>query len=230
MTIPHTIPDLDFGHLRAFLVLARLENFSRSGEELGLSQSAVSRHIRALEDSLGVPLFARLGRRVVLTPAGKVLRHHLGRLMREAEALPRVVKDLAEGVQGELRIGACLTAASALLPPLLGKYRRKYPDVRLMLEPSSSPRALKALARGELDLAFVVSETVPSGLDILGEIPDELLLLAAPTHALGRGRVKASKLDGCDFIHREPTSDTRERVGHWMQVEKIQMRPLMDVW
>src|SRR2546425_9989834 len=110
--------DIDFQHLRTFLSLAESGNFSQTGREVGLSLSAVSRHIRALEDSLALRLFERLGRRAVLTSVGQALRTRLETLIREAESLPRLLRDLAEGVQGAVRIGASITAANALLPPL----------------------------------------------------------------------------------------------------------------
>jgi DNA-binding transcriptional LysR family regulator len=86
MQPPHSVPDIDFRYLRTFLALARFGNFSETGRQVGLSQPAVSRHVRALEDALGVRLFERLGRRAVLTSAGEALRTRLETLMREAES------------------------------------------------------------------------------------------------------------------------------------------------
>jgi DNA-binding transcriptional LysR family regulator len=94
------LPDIDFKYLRTFLALAQFGNFSETGRQVGLSQPAVSRHVRAVEDALGLRLFERLGRRAVLTSAGEALRTRLATLMREAESLPRVIRDLADGVHG----------------------------------------------------------------------------------------------------------------------------------
>lgn len=222
---------LNLQHLRTFQALAQLESFSRAGEQVCLSQSAVSRHIGALEDSLGLRLFERVGRRAVLTSAGRVLRTRLDALMREADTLPRVVKDLSEGVQGDIRIGACITAANALLAPLLGLYRRKYPEVGLGLQPGSSVGILESLRRGEIDLAFVTSDRLPPEATTLAEIPDELVLIAAPNHKLCfRRGLKPRDLSGCDFIQREAASDTRAVVAHWFEAEGIQARNLMGVW
>src|SRR3989304_3079506 len=229
MHIPHSsFPQLDLRHVRTFLALARRENFSRVGEQVGLSQSAVSRHIRALEDALGLRLFERLGRRAVLTSGGRVLQERLDALMREADTLPRLLRDLSEGVQGELRVGACITAANSLLPPVLGQYHQEYPNVKLSLQPSSTSRALERLRRGELDLAFVVSEGLPADLTIMAEIPDDLVLVGAPNQTLcRRQRVKPKDLAGCDFIQRESSSDTRALVTRWLEAEGIQVRTLM---
>ncbi|MBI1873021.1 MAG: LysR family transcriptional regulator [Acidobacteria bacterium] len=224
-----SLPDMDFRHLRTFLTLARLGNFSQTGQHVGLSQSAVSRHIRALEDTLGLPLFQRLGRRAVLTSAGQTLRTRLETIMRETEAVPRVIRDLAEGVQGDIRIGASITAAHAVLPALLGAYRRRYPKVALALQPGNSADVLETLARGEIDLAFVGSDALPPGTSVVAEIPDQVLFIAPPAHPLAGRRLRSADLAGCDFIQRDAPSDTRALVGRWFQAERVEPRTVMEV-
>lgn len=229
MQTKHSLPDIDLRHLRTFVALAELGNFSQTGESVGLSQSAVSRHIRALEDALGVRLFERLGRRAVLTSAGQTLRMRLETLMREADSLPRVIRDLAEGVRGDVRIGASITAANAILPPLLGAYRRRYPHVALAMQPGNSARVLEVLVRGEVDLALVGSEALPPGASVLAEIPDEVLLIAPRTHPLASRRLRSADLAGCDFIQRDAASDTHVLVARWFQAEGVQPRTVMEV-
>src|SRR6201987_5910199 len=213
------LPDIDFSHLRTFLALAKVANFSETGRQLGLSQSAVSRRIRALEEMLGVRLFERLGRRAVLQSAGRALRTRLQALMREAESLPRVIRDLAQGVRGDLRIGASVTAANAIVPLVLGAYRRQYPDVELALQPSNSAHLLETLGSGEIDLAFVGSEAPPPGVSVLAEIPDELVLIASQAHPFAGRRIRQEDMRGCDFIYRDVGSDTRAMVEQWFQAE-----------
>ena len=224
------IGDLDFHNVQTFLALARLENFSRAGQETALSQSGVSRRIRALEESLGVRLFQRIGRRAVLTGEGRIVRARFEALMREAATLPRLLADLAEGVRGELRVGACITAANALLPSVLGLYRQRYPNVDLVLQPGSSGRVLETLERGEVDIGFVALDSVPLHVITLAEIRDELVLVGRADHPLCRRWVKPTDLTGCDFIHRESSSDTRRLTVRWLERNRIQVRTLMDIW
>jgi DNA-binding transcriptional LysR family regulator len=223
------LPDIDFSHLRTFLALTKVANFSETGRQLGLSQSAVSRHIRGLEEMLGVRLFERLGRRAVLTSAGRALRTRLQTLMREAESLPRAIRDLAQGVRGDLRIGASVTAANAIVPPVLGAYRRQYPNVELALQPSNSARLLETLGSGEIDLAFVGCEAPPQGVTVLAEIPDEIVLITSRAHPFAGRRIRQEDMRGCDFIHRDVGSDTRAMVEQWFRAESVQPRTLMEV-
>ena len=221
--------DLDFRHLRTFLTLARLGNFSQTGREVALSQSAVSRHIRALEETLGLRLFQRLGRRAILTSAGQTLRTRLATLMREVESVPRVIRDLAEGVRGDIRIGASITAAHAILPPLFGAYRRRYPDVALALQPGNSAEVLATLTRGEIDLAFVGSDALPPRTSVVAEIADQILFIAPRTHPLAGRRLRSADLAGCNFIHRDASSDTRALVDRWLQAERVRPQTVMEV-
>ena len=223
------LADINLRHLRTFLTLARVANFSETGRRLGLSQSAVSRHISGLEEMLGLRLFERLGRRAVLTSAGRTLQTRLQALMREAESLPRIIRDLAEGVRGDLRIGASITAANAIVPLVLGAYRRQYPNVGLSLQPGNSARVLEALGCGEIDLAFVGDEALPPGVNILAEIPDEVVLIASRAHLFAGRRIRWEDLNDCDFIHRDAGSHTRAVVAQWFHAAGVQPRTLMEV-
>jgi DNA-binding transcriptional LysR family regulator len=129
-----------------------------------------------------------------------------------------------------VRIGATITAANAILPPILGEYRRRYPDVELALQPGSSARVLDVLARGEIDLAVIGSDTWPPQAAVLAEIPDDIVLVAARDHALAGRRVKPADLQGCEFIQREPASDTRALVTKWFQSQQVEVRTVMDMW
>jgi DNA-binding transcriptional LysR family regulator len=149
--------------------------------------------------------------------------------MREAESVPRVIRDLAEGVQGNIRIGASVTAAQAVLPPVLGQYRRRYPNVALALEPGSSADVLEALGRGEVDLAFVGCGALPPGTSVVAEIPDQVVFIAPPAHLLAGRRLRSADLGACDFIQRDALSDTRALIDRWFQAERVQPRTVMEV-
>jgi len=89
---------------------------------------------------------------------------------------------------------------------------------------------LETLVRGEVEIGFVAVDSVPSHATALAEIRDDLVLVAGATHRLCRRRLRPADLTGCDFIHRESSSDTRRLVTRWLERNRIQVRTLMDIW
>ena len=124
---------VDFDQLTTFLEVAKLRNFSRAGEKLFLSQSAVSAQIRQLEQEYGARLLDRSGKRVCLTPAGEVLFEYGARLLAlRAESL-RAVTDQGTSPRGVLAIGANEATCLYVLPKAFEEYRRLYPQVRITI-------------------------------------------------------------------------------------------------
>lgn len=134
--------------IRVFEAAGRLEHFSRAGEELGMTQAAVSYQIRQLEAQIGQPLFLREHGRVRLTDTGRRLLPAISEAfanMRQAFA------DLNEASAGILAISAPVTFASTFLASALGRFQLEFPDLAVRLSPSNE---LVDLSRGEFDLAI----------------------------------------------------------------------------
>ena len=122
------------GHLDdlvAFVAVAREQSFTKAAARLGVSQSALSHTMRALEARLGVRLLTRTTRRVAPTEAGERLLHTLGPRFEEIEAALAAVSELREKPAGTIRISATEHAADAVLLPKLGKLLRDYPDIKV---------------------------------------------------------------------------------------------------
>src|SRR5438034_10890783 len=107
-------------HLRSFLAVQKHLGYTRAGKELFLSQPAVSRHVQALEDQLGVTLFEQIGKRLSLTDAGRTLAKEAERLLGDLERVSETVKAHSGADRGTLRLGASTTPGFYLLPALLG--------------------------------------------------------------------------------------------------------------
>src|SRR5687767_8652205 len=118
---------LDLDLLRSFLAVVRTGSFTKAAAEVHLTQSAVSRQMRDLERSLGTALFERFGRGVYLTSAGQALVAHAERILLQASDTLQAIEEIEEGVTGELRLGATITAANYFLPEILAAYRKKHP-------------------------------------------------------------------------------------------------------
>lgn len=135
--------------LAAFAAAGDKGNFSRAAQALFLTQGAVSRHIRAMEDELGVELFARHGRRVQITPLGQ---RYLREVDSAFQALSRATDELrGAGAAPTLTISALPSVAAKWLSPRLGRFYAQYPDVELRINAS---RALVDFSNGEVDLAI----------------------------------------------------------------------------
>lgn len=145
-------PTLDLELLRAFVAVVDHGSFAAAGAGLGRTQSAITQQLQRLDAQAGVPLFARDGRRKLLTESGR----HLLRYAREMLALnDEALHALADaGLQGSLRIGSPHDVADTLLPPLLSHIARSSPQLRLEINVGRSPFLMEALHRGELDLTL----------------------------------------------------------------------------
>ncbi|MEU5759628.1 LysR family transcriptional regulator [Nocardia sp. NPDC047648] len=173
--------------LRVVREAAACGSFSTAAENLGYTQSAVSRQIALMERAAGRALFERHARGVRPTAAGRVVLRHADVILAELEQARHDIRHLAARPAARLRLGAFSTAMAALVPRAIAATAARDRQLRISLREGLSPRLLTAVARGRLDLAVVTSpDTVPSGVEIEPLVDDPLLVAVASTHALAR--------------------------------------------
>ena len=154
--------NLDLDLVRAFVTVSEARSFTRAGERLGRSQSAVSLQMRRLEERLGVQLLSRDPRHVVLTPEGEAFLPQARRLLRVND---EIVADLrGDDLEGEVRLGAPEDFATVHLPEILGQFARAHPRVALSVTCDLTLNLLERLRDGALDVALVKRE--PLGPDL----------------------------------------------------------------
>jgi DNA-binding transcriptional LysR family regulator len=146
---------VELSELRSFSVLAGELHFRKASDQLFMSQPALSKQIRRLEEKVGGLLFARTRRKVALTEAGKRLLPLAERLLRDADAAMVVARKAAEGRAGTLRIGFGIATVSEILPKTILRFRNGYPDVELQMRDMSTPSQISALLAGTLDIGIV---------------------------------------------------------------------------
>lgn len=161
--------------LHHFALIAEHGTFTRAARHAHLSQPALTASIRKLEDDMGARLLHRDRTGTSLTAAGKALLPRAQAILAAITDARRAVAEVEGLHAGEVRLGAGATACTYLLPPVLAKFRERYPGVRFLLREATTTDVLDALARGELDLGVV---THPAGEPWR---KDELILVAAPT-------------------------------------------------
>lgn len=184
---------MELRHLRYFVAVAEAENVSRAALKLHVSQPALSRQIRDLEEELGFSLLERSAKSVRLTDAGRVfLTESRAVLERAAEAV-KAARIVAGGNRGELHIGYAPTLSARILPPALRAFQIAAPGVRVKLHDLSTEEMLTALHEGRLQLAFLERQrtAVLRGLRFEELMRDPLRLAVAPHHPLARRRVVA---------------------------------------
>jgi DNA-binding transcriptional LysR family regulator len=190
-------------HLRYFLAVAEQLHFGRAAAALHISQPPLSRAIRALEQRLGVVLFARSRRRVELTPEGTRLLGEARRMLGQLERTVQEVRGMARGEEGRLRIGFVSLADYGVLPGLLKAFKSARPGIALALREMLSPEQAAALAAGELDFGLLLPPV--SGAEPLEHIvvQRERFVAALPSShrlASGKGKLAVSALAGEPFV------------------------------
>ncbi len=202
---------LNFNLLRSFELVAREGSISGAARAGYASQPALSKAMRELEKQLGLPLFERSARGVVLTEAGQLLFAHARALFALETQTEAALSSLRDVEGGTLRIGATTTLANYVLPALLGEFRQLHPRVTLQLERANS-RAIEAqLANYALDIAFIEGLPSDERLQARAWREDEIVLICAPNHALAtRELVWPNDLQNENWLVRESGSGTRD--------------------
>ncbi|MEY2833144.1 MAG: hypothetical protein RLZZ574_2403 [Cyanobacteriota bacterium] len=175
---------MEFRHLKTFQTIIQTGSFLHAAEQLQYAQSTITLHIQQLEQELGVKLFLRHGKKIKLTAAGKALEVHANFLLHRAQMLHQEMLELVLGKTGHIRIGSIEPVASLQLPPLLVKFCRAYPKVRLTLQTGVTDVITQRVASGKLDLAVCSPPTAKLGLDFLTIFYDPMTLLISQSNLL----------------------------------------------
>ncbi len=168
--------------LRIFLAVAEREHITNAAAALHLSQSAVSAAIAALEERHALRLFDRVGRRVVLTNAGRLFMVEARAVMKRVQQAEQLLSDLAGLRRGSLRLAASQTVASYWLPGLMAAFRATYPGFELNLTMGNSQDVTRLVGEAIADLGFVEGGVDDPRLSVIPVPGDTLALAAAPSH------------------------------------------------
>ena len=165
--------------LRYFLAAAEKGSFSAAAESLLMAQPSLSDQIRRLEAELGVALFTRAGRRLVLTEAGKMLQPHAERTLAAAEEAVESVKEVRSLRGGTVSFGTFGSAHHYLLGGLVQDFRRRYPDVRVRVVGQNSVEVADAVRDGVLEAGLVALPVDDGGLEVRPSIREEIHYVSA---------------------------------------------------
>lgn len=212
---------LSLRQLQVFESVARHLNHSRAAAELFLSQPAVSMQIKQAEQTIGMPLFEQVGKKLFLTEAGREMLHYsrsIVLLMQEMETVFGEMKGLEHG---HLNI-AVVSTANYFMPQLLAKFIQAHPKIKVSLSVANRDAVIKQLEDNSADLAIMGQP--PEGTDMVAEpfMENPLVVIAAPTHPLSLvTHIQAKQLVKETFLLREQGSGTRGVVERFFASHKL---------
>jgi LysR family hydrogen peroxide-inducible transcriptional activator len=201
---------MEISQLRYFLKVAERQNFTRAGEELGITQPALSRAIARLEEEIGQPVFERQTRKVVLTDAGRLMEARARQILAQIDdALAEITDD---GESGRIRVGAIPTIAPFFLPGVLRGFRDQHPQAHVVVYEETTDRLLQRCHQGEVDMALLAAPVARQYLEVEPLFDEELLLVLSAGHPLAmKKQVTVADIQGHPFVLLDEThclSDT----------------------
>jgi LysR family nitrogen assimilation transcriptional regulator len=179
---------MELRQVRTFLAVADLGTVSKAAEHLHITQPALSRQIANLQNELGLKLFDRVGRRLLLTTEGGQLLNHCRALLNSVRGVREQAEGLRRGDAGVLRVSASPHLIEGLFPEFLRDYAKRYPNVQVRLIDMVGPQMFKMLEEGETHLAQAVAHAVTPDESRFGSFPlapMEMLAACHPTLKLG---------------------------------------------
>ncbi|GGJ47526.1 LysR substrate-binding domain-containing protein [Deinococcus roseus] len=218
-------------HLLTFLVVAEHGSLTAAGEQLHLSQPAISSQLKQLTTVVGEPLFQRHRHGVTLTNTGQGLLEHARTVQRALQGTRTYLQDL-QGLQtGNLRVAASLTIAATLLPGMLAHYHQQHPGVKLQVRQGNTREVLNFLLNSTSELALIEGPPplLPTDVHSFVFHQDHLVLVASPQHPLAHEQVQTSDLQHLPVIWREAGSGTREVAERALQQAGLQVQTVLEL-
>ena len=177
---------MDFDQLRTFLEVAKQGSFSRAGQKVFRSQSAVSAQIRQIESEYGERLLDRSGKTVRLTPAGEVFREYAQRMLSLRDESLRAVADHGNDPRGVLALGANEATCLYVLPNVFAEYLRLYPSMQVSIYRNFSHKILERLDSGAIDVGIVTLPVKMPMLKVRTIFRDRLVLMVSADNPLAQ--------------------------------------------
>ncbi|WP_045225031.1 LysR family transcriptional regulator [Methyloterricola oryzae] len=210
--------------LKLFESVARNLSFTRAAEEMHLTQPAVSIQVKQLEDSVGLPLFEQIGKKIYLTETGQSLKSLCDTILGELARFEMEVADRKGLKQGQLRLGVT-TTAKYFVPGVLGPFCDLYPGIEVSLKVSNQQALLERLARNEDDLYILGRPPKQMAVTALPFMANPLVMLAHPEHPLaGVKNIPPQRFAEEWFLMREPGSGTRTATERFFAERGISLR------
>jgi DNA-binding transcriptional LysR family regulator len=215
---------MDMKHLETFCKVAELESFSRAGEAVYLTQPTVSGHIAFLEQSVGLRLFDRLGRRVALTSGGRVFYHYAKEILRIRDEARNALYEFSHLIKGTITIGGSTIPGEYFLPRVMGGFQREAPGITISLVIADSQEIIDLLLAGEIEVGVVGMRFDERQVKAYPLFHDRVIIVAPPEHPLAaQGEISWEELQGAALLIRERGSGTRRAFEEYVHAAGHQL-------
>ncbi len=212
-----------------FIEVANNLSFSKASKVLFISQPAISKHMKALEEFYKITLFERKGGSITLSPAGEILLNRLreaGNIQKQLEFEISTLKDQFQA-KGQLKLGASTTIALYILPKLLSGFHQKYPDVKISLLNRNTDTIVKALLDQEIDVGIVEGKNKISTILYQPFITDEVVAVCSAKSPIAKkGSITVHDLRNYPIALREQGSGTLEAIKYTLKKYEIKISEL----
>lgn len=221
---------MDLRQLEMFQAIAETGSFTKAGDRLHVSQSAISRQIKLLEGELGVQVLMRVNKRVFLTEAGQALVKHCHRLFRDIEEAVLEVSANGQLSHGSLRIAGGMSVCTYLLPQLLKRYKTLYPSIKLTVSTGNSEPIIRQIRNNEIDLGFLTLPIVANDLQVISILREEMVVVTGMKHPLGTKRqISPQDLAATPLILFERGSNTRKVIDQFFADQHLTPQIIMEM-
>lgn len=211
--------------LHVFYSVATRLNFTKAANELFISQPAVTKHIKEIEQHYQCKLFIRGGNKIELTTQGKILLNYAEKIKHLYQELDSEIAFLNQENQGFLRIGMSTTAAQYVLPKYLAQFKKSFPHIELELQTGNTENIENLLANQAIDLGIVEGKSKRSGMNYTPFLKDELVL-CTQIKTSSKSIISKDELLKIPFVQREKGSGSLEIIASVLAKNKIKISDL----
>jgi len=216
--------------LRVFQAVVQHRNFSRAGDQIGLTQPAISRCIRELEGQLGLQLLNRTTREVEPTEAGRNLAGKLDRLLDELELSLQDVQGMAQARRGKVRVASSPTLSANLMPACIARCAEQHPEIQLVLLDRVQQDVLSSVRSGEVDFGVVIDPSAPDDLHCQPILREPFCLVTPREHPLAqRKSVPWKALAGENLVLLDHASGSRRLIDKALAEQQAEVSVVQEL-
>lgn len=213
--------------LKTYIRVVETQNLSRTAEDFGLSQPAVTKQIQTLEDMYGILLLERSGRKLRPTEAGETLYNCAREVVRSMDKLDKAMEEISESRKGNLYLGASTIPGQYILPRIIKGFKEKYPHISISLDIADTEKIFNKVSERELDIGIVGGWSNNRKVEGFPWLQDELVLIIPEQHPMaGQASVSLQDLLEERWIFREKGSGTRKAMEDLMAIYNVNREKL----